>query len=70
MRDEALLKIIAAIPQQPQRQYSTEEQLCYLKTVANKLGLYDAADRLELGKNLFMQKIEKIDASARIRSRR
>jgi hypothetical protein len=55
MKDEALLKVIAAIPQQPQRQYSTEEQLCYLKTVANKLGLYDAADRLALGDSTFMQ---------------
>jgi hypothetical protein len=48
MKDEALLKVIAAIPQQPQRQYSTDEQLIYLKTVAHKLGLYDAADRLEI----------------------
>lgn len=54
MRDEALLKVIATIPQQPQRQYSTEEQLCYLRTVAHKLGLYDAADRLELGQSTFM----------------
>jgi hypothetical protein len=57
MKDEALLKVIQAIPQQEQRQYSADEQLYYLRTVANKLGLYDAADRLEMGPSLFMQKV-------------
>lgn len=47
MKDEALQKVIDAIPQQPQRQYATDEQLRVLVTVANKLGLYDAADRIE-----------------------
>lgn len=45
--DEALQKVIAAIPQQAQRQYDTETQLRYLKIAANKLGLYDAADAIE-----------------------
>jgi len=46
MRDESLIKVIESIPQQTQRQYGTDEQLRYLRMVANKLGLYDAADRL------------------------
>ena len=46
MQDDKLLKVIAAIPQQSQRQYGTDEQLRYLKIVANRLGLYDAADRV------------------------
>lgn len=44
--DDALLKIIAQIPQQAQRQYGTDEQLRLLKIAANRLGLYDAADTL------------------------
>jgi hypothetical protein len=44
MMDEALLRVIAEIPQQPQRQYGTDEQLRNLQRAANKLGLYDAAD--------------------------
>jgi hypothetical protein len=44
MKDEALEKVIDAIPQQAQRQYGTDEQSQYLLKVANKLGLYDAAD--------------------------
>jgi hypothetical protein len=46
MEDDALLKVIAAVPQQKQRQYGTDEQLRYLRMVANRLGLYDAADRI------------------------
>lgn len=42
--DEALNRVIAEIPQQPQRQYGTDEQLRVLQAAANKLGLYDAAD--------------------------
>lgn len=34
----------ARIPQQPQAQYSLDEQLATLVIAANKLGLYDAAD--------------------------
>jgi hypothetical protein len=60
VRDEALLKVIDAIPQQSQRQYSTDEQLQYLHAVANKLGLYDAADRLELGQSTFMAGVNAI----------
>lgn len=48
MTDETLRKVIAAIPQQSQRQYSTDEQLQMLILAANKLGLYDAADQLSL----------------------
>ena len=44
--DNALWYVILAIPQQAQRQYSTDEQLRYLMAAANKLGLYDAADRI------------------------
>jgi hypothetical protein len=47
-KDEALEKVIDAIPQQAQRQYSADEQLQYLRAAANRLGLYDAADRLPL----------------------
>ena len=43
---KSVLEVIAEIPQQPQVQYSLEEQLRELKFVANKLGLYDAADYL------------------------
>jgi hypothetical protein len=35
------------IPQQPQAQYSLDEQLEVLVVAANKLGLYDAADHLK-----------------------
>lgn len=42
--DDALLKVIAQIPQQSQRQYGTDDQLRALQAAANKLGLYDAAD--------------------------
>lgn len=45
MQDEILQKVVSSIPQQPQRQYSTDEQLRILQTVANRLGLYDAAVR-------------------------
>lgn len=44
MADKALQEVIAKIPQQTQRQYGTDEQLRLLQAVANKLGLYDAAD--------------------------
>jgi hypothetical protein len=44
--DDALVEVIKAIPQQAQRQYDTNEQLRLLQTAANKLGLYDAADRI------------------------
>jgi hypothetical protein len=35
------------IPQQPQRQDSLNEQLHDLVKVANRLGMYDAADSLQ-----------------------
>lgn len=36
--------LLAKIPQEPQRQDSTKEQLQDLVQVAQKLGMYDAAD--------------------------
>lgn len=44
--DEKTKEIIRKIPQQVQRQDSTDEQLRDLYTVANRLGMYDAADVL------------------------
>jgi hypothetical protein len=46
MMEDALLKVIAAIPQQNQRQYGTDDQLRVLAVAANRLGLYDAADSI------------------------
>lgn len=57
MLDNQLWDTIRAIPQQTQRQYSTDEQLQYLMAAANKLGLYDAADRLR-------NDLEMVDASS------
>ena len=37
-------EILAIIPSQPQRQNSSAEQLRDLVSVANRLGMYDAAD--------------------------
>jgi hypothetical protein len=44
--DDQLQFVIKNIPQQAQRQYGTDEQMRYLYDAANKLGLYDAADRI------------------------
>jgi hypothetical protein len=41
---EHLLPVLAAIPQQHQRQDSTDDQLCDLAVFADRLGMYDAAD--------------------------
>jgi len=41
-----VLEIIKITPQLPQVQYSLEQQLAELRAMANKLGLYDAADFL------------------------
>lgn len=41
-----VVDIIKDIPQQPQVQYDLRRQLDELRTAANKLGLYDAADYL------------------------
>lgn len=38
---------LAAIPKLPQRQDATNDQLRDLKMVANKLGMYDAADVIQ-----------------------
>lgn len=47
VKDSALEEVIKSIPFQSQRQYSTLDQLLYLKEVANRLGLYDAADIIQ-----------------------
>lgn len=47
MRDDALYAVITKIPRQAQRQYSTDEQMRVLIAAANRLGLYDAADRIK-----------------------
>lgn len=39
--------ILAQIPRMPQEQGSTTDQLLALVPMANRLGLYDAADFLE-----------------------
>lgn len=41
-------EIIRKIPQQVQRQDSTDEQLRDLQAVANRLGMYDAADAIKV----------------------
>lgn len=46
LKASALASTIRSIPQQAQQQGSTIEQLVLLRGVANKLGLYDAADLL------------------------
>lgn len=42
--DFRLLDTLEAIPQQPQRQDSVADQLLDLAAVADRLGMYDAAD--------------------------
>ena len=44
--NETLQSLLAAIPQQPQRQDGTRAQLVDLERFAVKLGLYDAAEVL------------------------
>ena len=39
--------VLSAMPKQPQRQDATNDQLRDLKMVANKLGMYDAADVIQ-----------------------
>lgn len=41
---ESLSSVLANLPQLPQRQDSTADQLADLHVFANRLGLYDAAD--------------------------
>lgn len=47
IEDDSLDNVIKNIPQQPQVQYSLQEQLIKTYKVANKLGLYDAADYIK-----------------------
>jgi len=44
--DNELLAVIVKIPRQAQRQYATDDQMRILIAAANRLGLYDAADRI------------------------
>jgi len=44
---EQLKKLLELIPQQPQRQDSTQDQLADLHAFANRLGFYDAADAIK-----------------------
>ena len=44
--DPVLVEVIHKMPQLPQVQYSTLDQLKFLVDVAVKLGLYDAVDIL------------------------
>jgi hypothetical protein len=47
MKPEHLLtSILESLPQRPQRQDSTEDQLRDLAAVADRLGMYDAADSI------------------------
>lgn len=46
-QESEVIKTIMKIKQQPQVQYALETQLKELRVVANKLGLYDAADFLQ-----------------------
>lgn len=41
-----LAELLKTIPQQPQRQDGTNDQLADLVVFANRLGLYDAADAI------------------------
>lgn len=43
-----LKEVLATLPQFPQRQDGTSDQLADLVQVANRLGMYDAADYLKL----------------------
>lgn len=47
-RHNALQALLTKVPQQPQRQDSTLDQLKDLRAVANRFGMYDAADVLRL----------------------
>ena len=51
-------KILKNISQQPQRQDALADQLRELKAVANKLGMYDAADLIQ---TLVVEQNEKYD---------
>lgn len=44
---ENLSSVLTSIAQQPQRQDSTAAQLADLRVIANRLGLYDAADAIK-----------------------
>lgn len=47
-KNDAMLEIVISnLPNFKQVQYSTNEQLQYLKDIANRLGLYDGADAIQ-----------------------
>lgn len=50
--------IVKLIPQQPQRQDATADQLDDLYVIANHLGMYDAADALKYPKELIRKERE------------
>ena len=63
--DEKMKELLATIPQQPQVQAATADQLQVLSAFANRLGLYDASDLLQKSflvpedtPNLFWNSIE------------
>lgn len=43
---QRMSKLLQSVPKQLPAQYSTKEQLEVLKWLANRFGLYDAADQL------------------------
>ena len=46
-RGDAMRKILNVLPAPPQRQDSVADQLADLRVIANRLGLYDAADAIQ-----------------------
>lgn len=44
---QTLRSVLESLPQLPQRQDSTAAQLTDLRVIANRLGLYDAADAIK-----------------------
>jgi len=66
--DNQLWDVIRAIPQQAQRQYGTDEQLRMLQAAANKLGLYDAADRLREQLAAIDEQVAVIEAEEQVRA--
>ena len=66
--DNALWDVIRAIPQQVQRQYGTDEQLRMLQAAANKLGLYDAADRLRDQLAIIDEQVAIVEAEEQVKA--
>lgn len=47
--DDTVKSYVSRLPEFPQSQIDTEDQLVILWAVANRLGLYDGADHLKTG---------------------